>query len=90
MAMEKMWREAFARLERMEAKLDQLLAGQGASPEEAAPWEGYDEATVNDVLARLDSLDEGQRERLLAYERAHRNRSGIVTPLVNWNSRTEP
>lgn len=86
MAMDKAFREIIERLDRIEAKLD----GQAAKPDvnwySAAPWEGYEEATVNDVLARLDSLDDVQREQLLAYERAHRNRSGIVTPLVNWNS----
>lgn len=87
MAMEKAFREIIERLDRIEAKLGAPQAAPANVSQAApAPWAGYDDATVNDVVARLDSLNAAQRAQVLAYERANKNRSGIITPLVNWNS----
>jgi hypothetical protein len=51
-----------------------------------SPWEGYDEATVDDVVARLGDLDDAGRANVLAYEKANKKRAGVIEPLVNWNS----
>lgn len=48
------------------------------------PWEGYNDASSEDIIARLRGLDAPARERALAYERANRNRVTITR--VNWNS----
>lgn len=93
--MDKAFRQIIERLDRIEAKLDQVLAGQiPATLEEtgdtALPWAGYDEMTVEQTVERLRGMDETDRSRALAYERANRNRKGIVSPAVNWNSRAEP
>lgn len=42
------------------------------------PWPGYDELTVDEIRARLDE-GEGQRAKdVIAYERAHKNRTGVL------------
>lgn len=50
------------------------------------PWEGYDEHTVDDILGELQDSDEATRAAVLTYERANSKRTGVITPLVNWNS----
>lgn len=50
----------------------------------SAPWAGYDDMPVEDVIARLRGLDQSAREAALAYERGHKNRATILR--VNWNS----
>lgn len=53
---------------------------------QSAPWDGYDEATVEEVVERLRGMDAAERERVLAYERSNKARKGIIAPLVNWAS----
>lgn len=55
---------------------------------EQAPWPDYDELTVGEVIARGRQLgvDAAMRARIIAYERAHKNRKGVITAYVNWNS----
>lgn len=50
------------------------------------PWAGYDQSTVGEILAKAALLNDAGRERILTYERANKNRKGIVEALVNWNS----
>jgi ferritin-like metal-binding protein YciE len=42
------------------------------------PWAGYDKLNVADVQAVLDEGDEVRARRVLAYERAHKNRAGVI------------
>ena len=85
MAMDKIWRELFARLDRIEAALG-IAPAEDAPPVQTVPWPGYDEMSVEDITKRFPSLKPAERKRVLEYERAHKGRTGIITPLVNWNS----
>ena len=42
------------------------------------PWPGYDEIDVDGVRFGLDGADADRFVTVLAYERAHRNRAGVV------------
>lgn len=57
-------------------------------PPQALPWPDYDSMSVGDIIsrARTTNADVALRNRILAYERANKNRNGVITPLVNWNS----
>ena len=82
---------------RIEEKLDrilELLEPEQPQPEQAPaaqpgePLPGYDKLNVAETLDALKD-HKGDRDtvaRVLAYELAHKNRSGVVDQLVNWNS----
>lgn len=42
------------------------------------PWPGYDELTVDEIVPRVRELHGEAREKVLAYERRHRDRSTIT------------
>jgi ferritin-like metal-binding protein YciE len=42
------------------------------------PWTGYDELTAAEVQAVLSEGDEERAKRIAAYERAHKNRAGVL------------
>src|SRR5829696_4404745 len=42
------------------------------------PWAGYDELSVNEVRAVLGEGDEERAKQVRAYERAHKNRAGVL------------
>ncbi len=42
------------------------------------PWLGYDEQTVQEIAAELDGGDEDRVQQVKAYERSHKNRSGVL------------
>ena len=42
------------------------------------PWAGYDELTVAEVQAVLGEGDEARIKQVRAYERAHKNRAGVL------------
>ena len=42
------------------------------------PWPGYDELGVDDIRAALDDRDEDRVRRVRSYERAHKNRAGVL------------
>lgn len=42
------------------------------------PWPGYDELTVAEIEAVLDEGDGQRAKDVLTYERAHKNREGVV------------
>lgn len=42
------------------------------------PWPGYDELTAAEVRAALDSADEERVKSVRSYERAHKNRAGVL------------
>jgi ferritin-like metal-binding protein YciE len=42
------------------------------------PWPGYDELTAGEVKAVLSEGDDERAERVRAYERAHKNRAGVL------------
>ena len=44
----------------------------------AEPWPGYDELTVAEIEAVLDEGDEQHTKDVVAYERAHKNRAGVL------------
>lgn len=48
------------------------------------PWQGYGDASADEVIERLRGMDAEPRDRALAYERANKNRVTITR--VNWNS----
>jgi len=43
------------------------------------PWAGYDELTVDQIRTALDDADDDRTARVRAYERAHKNRAGVLT-----------
>jgi ferritin-like metal-binding protein YciE len=43
------------------------------------PWPGYDELTVTEIKAVLDEGEEQRAKDTLRYERAHKNRAGVIT-----------
>ena len=43
------------------------------------PWPGYDELTVDEIRAVLDVADDDRTARVRDYERAHKNRAGVLT-----------
>jgi ferritin-like metal-binding protein YciE len=44
----------------------------------AEPWPGYDELTVGEIEAVLSERDDDQAKKVAAYERAHKNRAGVL------------
>jgi ferritin-like metal-binding protein YciE len=42
------------------------------------PWAGYDELTVAEVQAVLSEGDESRAKQVRTYERAHKNRAGVI------------
>lgn len=44
----------------------------------AAPWEGYDEMALQDILARLENADEAAVAVVRLYESQHENRQAIL------------
>jgi ferritin-like metal-binding protein YciE len=42
------------------------------------PWAGYDELTVSEVVAVLGECDEARIKKARTYERAHKNRAGVI------------
>jgi ferritin-like metal-binding protein YciE len=42
------------------------------------PWPGYDELTAADVQAVLSEGDDDRAEQVRSYERAHKNRAGVL------------
>ena len=42
------------------------------------PWAGYDELTVSEVQAVLGEGDESRIKKVRSYERAHKNRAGVL------------
>jgi rubrerythrin len=42
------------------------------------PWPGYDELTVAEVVTALSDADDERAEEIRAYERAHKNRAGVL------------
>lgn len=63
-------------------------AATATVPPAALPWPDYDDMSVGDIVARArtQGADAATRARILAYERANKNRTGVITPMVNWNS----
>jgi ferritin-like metal-binding protein YciE/Asp-tRNA(Asn)/Glu-tRNA(Gln) amidotransferase C subunit len=43
------------------------------------PWPGYDELTAAEVQAVLSEGDDDRARQVRAYERAHKNRAGVIT-----------
>jgi hypothetical protein len=43
------------------------------------PWAGYDELTAADVQAVLSEGDDERAKQVRTYERAHKNRTGVLT-----------
>jgi ferritin-like metal-binding protein YciE len=43
------------------------------------PWPGYDELTVDDIHGALANADDARSARVRAYERAHKNRAGVLS-----------
>lgn len=43
------------------------------------PWPGYDELSVSEIRSALDLGNERQVRSVRAYERAHKNRSGVIS-----------
>jgi ferritin-like metal-binding protein YciE len=42
------------------------------------PWAGYDELTADEILAVVSEGDEERAQRVRAYERGHKNRTGVL------------
>ena len=42
------------------------------------PWAGYDELTVSEIVAVIGEGDEERIKKARSYERAHKNRAGVL------------
>jgi hypothetical protein len=42
------------------------------------PWSGYDEQSVDAITAALTDADNGTARKVLAYERDHKDRAGVL------------
>ena len=42
------------------------------------PWAGYDELTVEDIRTALGKADDDRAKAARDYERAHKNRAGVL------------
>ena len=42
------------------------------------PWSGYDEASVESITRRLSDADDHAARDVLAYERDHKDRAGVI------------
>jgi ferritin-like metal-binding protein YciE len=51
------------------------------------PWPGYDELTVEEIRKALDAGDEQQARGVRTYERAHKNRAGVLAAAERETSR---
>lgn len=47
--------------------------------EQAQPWDGYDDATVDEVVQRMAGMNDAQRQQVITYEQANKNRKGILS-----------
>jgi ferritin-like metal-binding protein YciE len=43
------------------------------------PWSGYDEQTVDEIRTALNAADDERAKAVRNYERAHKNRSGVLS-----------
>lgn len=70
-----------------ELKLDEGEVNKLLQPIQDQPVPNYDDMTQGEVLLAVKKIKTvEERDRMLSYERAHKNRDVIVTTLVNWNS----
>jgi ferritin-like metal-binding protein YciE len=56
----------------------QTVLGRISSLRGNEPWAGYDELTVSEVQAVLSEGDESRAKQVRTYERAHKNRAGVI------------
>ena len=59
--------------------------GRGAVDE---PWPGYDDLTVAEIEVVLEDAGEQQAEEVAAYERAHKNRAGVLRSVARETATT--
>lgn len=61
---------------------------QQTPPTRTAPWAGYDDLKAEEIVARLDTLDDAGRAAVLAYEQSKgdRARKTITEKLAGANS----
>ncbi len=64
--------------ERKERNRSTVLDRVATLLEQDEPWPGYDDQSVADVKKRLDDADAQTVERARAYERAHKDRRGVL------------
>jgi hypothetical protein len=57
-----------------------------SSLQAAEPWPGYDELTVSEVVAVLGEGDEDRAKQVRTYERAHKDRAGVLEAAVRETS----
>jgi len=53
--------------------LDRVTALRGDEP-----WPSYDEQSVTEIVAALRAADDGSSREVISYERAHKNRAGVL------------
>jgi hypothetical protein len=95
MALPKILRQTDERIERIEAKLDEVLAMLAGTPETNEPPVAdppvdpavvaaaldYDSYSAKEIIDRAPSLEGWQRSALVAYEQAHSNRATVIKAL---------
>jgi ferritin-like metal-binding protein YciE len=54
------------------------VTGRISTLRTSEPWAGYDELTVSEVQAVLSEGDDDRAQQILAYERDHKNRAGVL------------
>lgn len=64
--------------ERKERNRSTVLDRVGALLGQDEPWAGYDDQSVADIKKRLDDADEETVQRARSYERAHKDRAGVM------------
>ena len=48
-------------------------------PVDDAPWQGYDDRTVEQIVKRLSKADQALTQRVADYETANKARDGVLT-----------
>jgi len=64
--------------ERKDRNRSTVLDRVGALLGQDEPWAGYDDQSVADIKKRLDDADEETVQRARSYERAHKDRAGVM------------
>ena len=78
--MHKASREGAAHIREYErATLNRLQVMEYVAPSERAPWSGYDEAGIREVLEKMAIISEPEVQDVIAYEYEHAKRPAILS-----------
>lgn len=61
-----------------ETKAEKEKDRKGASPDRNLPIENYQHLTVPQIKSKLGSLSSPQKQKIMDYEKRHKNRKGVL------------